>query len=151
MSKVKIEQFHAPIFDKISACYLQHYSFKKEYFANLHDPERKQHHGYSVQEEFEMADRDLREQNSNVTYTKKHYSEAKGIFEITFMNYHYTIEAIKQVIREQMIFAYDYSENKYIVRRAYRKALMALNLLVLNEPKFKDVTARFFIQNNNLN
>lgn len=151
MKKVKIEKYHKAIFHKIGACYLQHYSFNKSYYENLKDPEYKEFHGRSIESEYFAAERDLREQKANVKYTEEAIQKVDGDATLIFMDYTQTIEAIKQVIRDAMRWAYDYSSNKYIVRRGYKTAVTALNLLILNEPEFSGVTARFFINYNNLN
>jgi predicted DNA binding CopG/RHH family protein len=142
---MKVLKYHSEVLDLIFTNYLKEFKFKVDYYSNLHDPEFRYNHGVSIESKLESSLKDY----ENAKFTAKISKEIlEQETEITCLDRYSFLEAIKQGIREQMKFAYDYSENKYIVVRAYKRAIKLLQVLNLNTDNYKHVTARYFLYSN---
>ena len=149
---MKILKIHKPILEMVLTEYLKHYIWKLNYYNDLHDPEYRFNHGISLDSEVHFAQEELEAQKGNVQYHRNEIN-ANDLTKVSFqfLNKLQFFEAVKEVIRKQLTFAYEHNTNKYIVARGLKRSVLALDLLRLNEPKFAEVTPRFFLHYNNLN
>jgi hypothetical protein len=149
---MKTLKIHKPILDMVLNAYLKHFIWKLNYYENLHDPEFCLNQGIQLGNQIHFTKHELESERGNVEYHREqlnNFNPEKTKFE--FLNEFQLFEAIKQVIREQLTFAYNHNENKYIVQRGLKRSVLALDFLRLNNPNFDQVTPRFFLHYNNLN
>lgn len=139
---MKILKYHSDVLDLIFTNYLKEFKYKVDYYNNLHDPEFRFIHGVSIESKLTNALKDYEDAKFTVNINKQILEQGN---EELYVNSFRFLEAIKQSIREQMKFLYDYSENKYIVIRAYRKVVKLMQVLNLNTDNYKHVHPRYFL------
>ena len=149
---MKTLKIHKPIIDMILNAYLKHFIWNVNYYENLYDPEFCLNHGVKLENQLFFAKNELTRAQENVSYYREKLNNFDhNSLKFEFLNEFQLFEAVKQVIREQLTFAYNHNENKYIVQRGLKRSVLALDFLRLNNPKFDQVTPRFFLHHNNLN
>lgn len=139
---MKILKYHSDVIDIIFSNYIKEFKFSVDYYSNLHDPEFRFKRGVSIESKLETALKNYEDAKFTAKISKQILEKET---EINCLDNFKFLEAIKQGIREQMKFAYDYSENKYIVIRAYRKVVKLMQILNLNTDKYTHVHPRYFL------
>lgn len=142
---MKILKYHLSILGLVFSNYIKEHQYKVDYYNNLHDPEFKINHGVSIQSKIETALKDLEDAKFTAKISKQIIQQDKNEISV---NEFYFLEAIKQSVREEMMMVHNYSSNKYIVIKSYRKVVKLMQLLNLNTDNYKHVHPRYFLTHN---